>query len=79
MKTILKIESIHSDFKKIYGANFRIVENKGVQFPVCTFNCSLSSVQTKKLLDKQRRYARLLTASPELFLALKELVNNANQ
>lgn len=66
------IERLESPTNQIYNANFRIVENNDVAFPVCHLPNALSEKQPDALLEKQEQFAKLIANAPEMFEILKE-------
>ncbi|MDH8700838.1 hypothetical protein M2138_000172 [Dysgonomonadaceae bacterium PH5-43] len=67
-----KMEEFKSPLNKLRSANFGIVEDDANKFPVCLLACSTSDIQSDALLIKQRRYASMIAATPELLVALQK-------
>lgn len=59
---------------KVRQANFGIVEDDSCRFPVCQLPCSTSDKQSDALLIKQKRYALLIAAAPDLLKAVQDSV-----
>lgn len=66
------IERCDDSVSDIYNANFRIVENHGVNFPVCHLPKAFSEEQPNALLEKQEQYAKLIVCAPEMLEILEE-------
>ena len=71
-KTIkFKMEEFDYPLNEAMRSNFRIIEADSSESMVCNFPCALG-VQSNALLNRQRKYATLLAAAPELLAACKE-------
>lgn len=71
-KNIWIIEKYDDSVSDIYNANFRIVENHGVNFPICHFPKAFSEKQSNALLERQEQYAKLIVCAPEMLEILEE-------
>lgn len=72
MKNKWLVEKCVHPLNEVYNANFRILENEGVQFPICHFPSASSKKQPDTLLEKQERLAKLIVCAPEMLEVLEE-------
>ena len=68
-------ESFKHPFEKVHQANFRIYENNLAAAPVCSFPISLSDIQSKPLLERQKEAVGMMVNAPEMYQGIIKLLS----